>query len=45
MRVKLGIRIYLCTCATFRDEEGSHLMNLTTPNGVYTVDMITREDG
>lgn len=41
MRVKLGIRIYSCTCATFRNEEDSHIILLTTPNGVYTVDMKT----
>lgn len=41
MRVKLGNRIYSCTCATFRDEEDDHIILLTTPNGVYIVDMKT----
>lgn len=37
MRVLLGNRIYLCTVATHT--EGSDLILLTTPNGVYTVKM------
>lgn len=37
MRVKLGNRIYSCTCATL----GEHIILLTTLNGVYTVDMRT----
>lgn len=37
MRVLLGSRIYLCTVATHT--EGSDLILLTTPNGLYTVKM------
>lgn len=37
MRVLLGRRIYLCTVATH--PKGSHLILLTTSNGVYTVEM------
>lgn len=41
MRVQFGCRIYLCTLATHT--KGSKLLLLTTPNGVYTVDMVTCE--
>lgn len=38
MRVKLGKHIFLCTVATHPDN--SNLLILTTPNGVYTVNVI-----
>lgn len=41
MRVKLGNRIYMCTVATH--SEDSHVILLTTSNGVYTVDMVSVE--
>jgi hypothetical protein len=41
MRVRFNNRIYLCTIATHT--EGSKLLLFTTPNGVYTVDMVTCE--
>jgi hypothetical protein len=41
MRVRFNKRIYLCTVVTHT--EGSSLLLFTTPNGVYTVDLITSE--
>lgn len=41
MRVKFGNRILLCTVVTHT--MGSKLLIITTPNGVYTIDMITEE--
>lgn len=42
MRVKFNKRIYFCTVATHT--ENSQLLLLTTPNGIYTVDMRNAEE-
>jgi hypothetical protein len=39
MRVRFGKSIYVCTKVTHPKE--SKLLLFTTPNGIYTVDMIT----
>lgn len=41
MRVKFDKRIYFCTVATHPQE--SKLLIFTTPNGIYTVDMVTSQ--
>jgi hypothetical protein len=41
MRVKFNNSIFLCTTVSHPKE--SKLLIITTPNGVYTVDMITKE--
>lgn len=37
MRVKFGKRIHFCTLATH--STGSNILNFTTSNGVYTVEV------
>lgn len=42
MRIKFNDKIFLCKTVSY--PKGSKLLIITTPNGLYTVDMVTKEN-
>jgi hypothetical protein len=41
MRIRFNDKIYFCNAVSY--PKGSKLLIITTPNGLYTVDMVTKE--